>query len=776
MRKIILSALLILLAFPLLSQTVGNVSICVRDSAGKALPDAGVLFFRGDSLTAGIASGQDGCIGLSLDTGRYVVRVTHIGYEEYVRKIRLMPVGIVLRVQLKEAPVELDEVTVSEQTFSATLNRSSFKIPANVKRSSQDIYYLMATVPALDVNPIEKKAYISGSDNSIITVNNIRRDKSYLSMLKPKDIEQVEIIRSPSARYKNVDGIINIVLSERPDRGHSGYIGVRPELTSFEQGHVDGGYSYAGEKVSASVNVQTFFIDDDNGEESLIRDVSTGDGVIHTERKTESASTSFIYTYTGSNIDYAISPKTFVTLGLSYLSNPANSERPYKGKVSSTDWGYEFDALNETATSFSAYKTNLYYQTDFSKKSMMSIDFDYNLSLSESDSRYTEQNNNGHFYENRQINNWNKHALTTQVNFQQKLPKVRFEEGYRLRREDNSSKNETNGAPARTEYDRWLHYFYVSLMGNLSKKLVYQADAGFDISQITLNNVRDTYAEFTPSVMLRYIMKGGQNISLHYSLTRKTPSPSMLDPVPIFIDSSRVITGNPELKPYYLQSFRLRHEFNKNRFYVNTNLQYSRANNIASEREHIDAQGIYHITYTNGRNCSLASVGSSVSFSIFQWWKVSVNGSMTYNMYEHNSTNEDDQFLFHKNFRQYSLGLSSNVNYKNLYLSVKYSHPFRRATLYGYEKFMAENNVDASYRLNNSWNISGILRYFTPSRYESESYGNSYSEVFYNNNVDRYLCFLIGVRYSFQTGKQQQYRQKKVKNYDDIVEGNVSTR
>jgi hypothetical protein len=634
-----------------------------------------------------------------------------------------------------------------------------------------DVYNIMATVPSLIVNPIEKKASIAGSENSIITVNNIRRDKNYLSMLKPKDIGRVEIIRHPSARYKNVDGIINIVTSGTPDIGHSGYLTARPEITSLEQGYFDGGYSYIGEKVNASLFSQYFFIDDVKYEETLIRDVTAGDDMIHTERTTKLGAALFNSLYIGSNIDYDISPKSFASLGLSYIYNPQNSEKPYKGKkVSPNNEEYEYDAISKSQSDYNNYKMNLYYQTEFSKKNSMSIDIDYNFTRSELNSRYTEQNNSGHFYDNRQINNSDMHSLTSQINFQQQLPKIRLEEGYRLHHENNPSDNEINGAFTRTEYDRWLHYFYVSLLGNISEKWIYQINSGFDISQLTFNNERNTYAEFTPNAMLRYIMKDGQNITLTYSLARRTPSSSMLSPVPIFVDSSRIVTGNPNLKPYYLHSFRLRHEFHKNRFYANTSLDYGRSNNIASEREYLDEQGIYHVTYTNGRNRSFAAIESNLSFKIFQWWSVSANGSMKYYMYENNDP-DDNQWLFHKNFWQYSLWASSNVNYKKWNVSVQYGHPFRNGTLYGYNKGACESAVNVSYLLNKSWNIVGVLRYLTPLSGGSETFGNDFTEIYHYKQADRYLRVMLGVRYNFQTGKQQQYRQKKVKYYDDKVEG-----
>ncbi|MDR0725398.1 MAG: carboxypeptidase-like regulatory domain-containing protein, partial [Prevotellaceae bacterium] len=171
MRRIILFTLSICLSLPLLSQTRGNISVCVRDSANKALQDVSALFFRGDSLVAGIATGKNGCFSLSLDTGNYVIHITHLGYEDYSEDIVLTPAGVRLpAIVLKEAALELDAATVSQQTFSAESNKSLFKIPANVKSSTTDVYQVMATIPALRVNPIEKTASLAGSENSIITV------------------------------------------------------------------------------------------------------------------------------------------------------------------------------------------------------------------------------------------------------------------------------------------------------------------------------------------------------------------------------------------------------------------------------------------------------------------------------------------------------------------------------------------------------------------------------------------------------------------------------
>jgi outer membrane receptor protein involved in Fe transport len=739
------------------------VSVCIRDSANKALPDVGAMFFQSDSLVAGITTGKDGCFSLSLDTGNYTVHITHLGYEEYTGEIHLTSTGVRLpAIILKEAVVELDAVTISTSnpTFSAELNKSSFKILGNVKGSSTDVYQILATVPALIVNPVEKTAALAGSENSIIMVNNIRRDKGYLLLLDPKDIDRIEIIRSPGSRYKNIDGIINIV-AKAPVAGQSLYLSGRLEPT-LEQGYFDGGYTYTGEKVSASLMLQNFFFDDANGEESIVRDVSLGNDAVHTEKESNAALASFMSSYIGTNIDYVVSPKTFTSLNLSYILSPSENETPYSGSVSSNSQDYKFDALSKSKSDFTKYQLKFYLQTEFNKKNSMSIDARYDMTSTESNSLYNESNNSGHFYENRQINNADVQGFEAQVNFQHQLSKVKFEEGYRIYLDDNVIDNETNGIFNKTEHNEWRHYLYANLLGNINEKLVYQAGTGFDMSRVTLNNALSTHNELTPNAMLRYIMKGGQNISLNYSLTRKSPPSSALNPIPTYVDSSRIVTGNPDLKPYYLNTLGLSYELYKNKFYIQSSLWYSLANNYITRQDNLDENGVYHITYVNASRYSSATASLNASYNIFNWWQIMINGSMKYNMYE-----DDNVARLNKKFWTYSAWLSANINYKKLSLIFNAPVNFRNVSLTGYASYTTESSINASYRLNNSWSVTGMLRYLVPTRYKIETFGDGFTEIYYSDMTDRYLRFMLGIRYSFQKGKQQQYRQKNVKNYDD---------
>jgi hypothetical protein len=210
----------------------------------------------------------------------------------------------------------------------------------------------------------------------------------------------------------------------------------------------------------------------------------------------------------------------------------------------------------------------------------------------------------------------------------------------------------------------------------------------------------------------------------------------------------------------------LNYELYKSKIYIQTGLRYNSAKNYITVQENLDNNGVYHITYLNASRYSSATVSLNASYDVFNWWKITMYGSMRYNMYEDNNIPR-----LNKNFWTPAMWLQSNVNYKRLYVSVLHYFSFRQATLTGYTKYsgMGESSISVSYRLNNSWSLTGMLRYLEPVRFKTETFGDGFSEIYYENITDRYFRVLFGFNYNFQKGKQQQYRQKKVKNYNDEV-------
>jgi hypothetical protein len=83
---------------------------------------------------------------------------------------------------------------------------------------------VLKLIPGVQVD-LKQNVYLEGSSEILILVNGRERDRSYLSQLPAGQVDQIEVITSPSSKYDaNVTGVINIVLSKELDAGFDGHV------------------------------------------------------------------------------------------------------------------------------------------------------------------------------------------------------------------------------------------------------------------------------------------------------------------------------------------------------------------------------------------------------------------------------------------------------------------------------------------------------------------------------------------------------------------------
>jgi len=753
------------ITLPLLCMAQSNIGGCVREEQNKVLPNANVMFYQKDSLVAGIVTDKKGCFSLRLNAGKYQMHILYLGYNEYTDSIQLPQNGLTLTpIVMKKSAAELQEVVISgANTYEAQQNKTIFNVSSQIKRSSSDVYQVLSHVPMLAVDLIEKNIkQLVGSDNFVVMVNNIRRDKGYLLTIRPENVDRVEIIRNPGARYssKNIDGIVNIV-TKSPVSGQSGYVSglLNPKFSSF-----DAGYTHVGEKLNISLSGQEFFFNEKKRDISMVRDVYSEEKPVHTEKQSNRTDFKMNSLYLSPTFDYTFSPKAYLTLSANYINSPQKVNRPYTGSVwSSNQKMYDFTATDKSNSQYEKYGINPYFQIKPDKNRTISMEMDYTSVSTNNNSSYTELQNTGSSYINNQLTGDSQKNLDAQINYWQKIKKIDFEGGYRTYWQNNNFHKELDGVPNSMKYSEWRNYFYANILGELGKNLSYQAGIGFDMVRTKINETfTHSYSELTPNAMLRYKINKSQNMTLDYMRMRQSPSFSYLNPLPLFVDSTRIITGNPELTPYYTNRLRLSFEWMKNKYYVWAAIQYRFANNYITTKEQLDENGTYHITYANAAHYSSTSFMLNFSVNVLKGWKIMANGAMEYRTIE-----DKYQLQFNKQYWALSLWVMSMINYKSLSVNFSYFPYFRTPTLTGYMKIAGESSLMANYNLNRHWSIKGGVRYLFPMIYKSETYTDGFTEIYRDNMTDRYLRLFIGAQYSFQTGKQKSYKQKGSKNYND---------
>lgn len=242
MRNVVLSILLLMCNTGiLLAQHSITLSGRVIDKETKeALPFSTVRIQSPSTakLIAGTTTGENGRFSFTeIKKGEYNVEISYIGYNE---KIIPLYIGGELNksydlgtVELIPGSTNIGEVTVNgvRSKTSASLDKKVFSIYDNISQSGGSVLEAMRNLPGLTVDQ-DGKVYLRGSDKVTVLIDGKQSsltgfgNQKGLDNLSANNIERIEIINNPSAKYdsKGMAGIINIIYKENKDKGLNGDI------------------------------------------------------------------------------------------------------------------------------------------------------------------------------------------------------------------------------------------------------------------------------------------------------------------------------------------------------------------------------------------------------------------------------------------------------------------------------------------------------------------------------------------------------------------------
>ena len=220
----------------------GKIGGVILSDAGQPLPSAAITIRNAadSSVAGGGMSTMDGRFRIEgLAYGKYIVRVTHIGFKPHnVINVVLSasePLVELGQMKLAVAAVELQQIT-------ATANKSPVVVEAD--RTIHDTKDMVAakggkavdvlrSVPELEVD-MNGKVTMRGNQSVEIHINGrkspLRGDAltNYLQQMPGDRISKVEVVPNPSAKHdpEGMGGIVNIVMKDNADLGLSGNVSV----------------------------------------------------------------------------------------------------------------------------------------------------------------------------------------------------------------------------------------------------------------------------------------------------------------------------------------------------------------------------------------------------------------------------------------------------------------------------------------------------------------------------------------------------------------------
>lgn len=784
----------------------GKLSGAVVDENNEPVPYATirVLNASDDKLVNGTIAEDDGkWVIKNVPEGEFKIVISFMGYES-INKGPFLITGKgesydLGNTALVSSTTELTEVVVEGQRelIEDKVDRIVYNATQDQTTAGGDASDVLRRVPLLSVD-LDGNVSLRGSSNitvlidgkpSTITAGNLA---DALRQIPADEIESVEVITSPSARYdaEGTGGIINIITKKKNLEGgtlsintSTGYRGSRLGLNAgYRKGKLGlalGGNGYAGYNIlGSSENLQVVT---DEFSNELSRTYQFAD--------TRSSRVSGRYNF---GWDYTFNKYHFIGGGVNYRLLDSRNEQ------------------NDRSTDFTdASGTRSLVQDVFTLSNSNSVDINFNyirsfeekgkeislITLYSQDTRnddFTIENLTGTNPTDTKNENisYNK-EFTVQLDYVEPIgEKGRFETGVKnisrtvtsdfqlFQRQGDGPYTELQGAGISNSfrYVQNVSAGFISGLVELPKDITLQAGGRYEYTTITANfadgadlKIGD-YGTFVPSVNMSKKLKKNLTLKLGYSRRLARPSLQFLNPNINAANPLDISQGNPNLLPEFTNQV----ELSISKFQRATSVSVSafiRSTNgsIQSVRETIGQDTVY----TTFQNIGEEDAYGINAFGSIRKGKLTVNGGI--DVFYSVLTNNIDDPLF--NAQNEGIVFNSRLfgSYKLSDLWVLQMFGFYRGSrvqLQGFSNpfYIYSLSINRNFK-NDKGSIGlGANNFITP---KSVLNSEVTTPLLAQRSTRELQLLNFTVNFSYRIGKLKQRAPKKVRNIsnDDLKEG-----
>lgn len=198
-----------------------NISGKVVDETNQSVPYANVVQLSQDStFLGGCVTDENGAFQMAKVQNAALLKVSFVGYKD-----KWLPLSGT-QTNLGTIQLELDAVSLKEVTVSAGLPDVYFKGDAQVTTVENSILAevgaaddVLGKIPGIVKN--NDKLTVFGKGEPLVFINGRQvRDHSELEQLNAKDIQRVELVTNPGAKYDaTVGAVVRIVTKKNPNEG-----------------------------------------------------------------------------------------------------------------------------------------------------------------------------------------------------------------------------------------------------------------------------------------------------------------------------------------------------------------------------------------------------------------------------------------------------------------------------------------------------------------------------------------------------------------------------
>ena len=728
-----------------------------------------------------------------IDKGRYVVRVSHIGYKTHTTEILELSSNTLLPpIQLVINQTTLAEISVVARTpvVEQQLNKTVINVESNIAMAGASVLDVLEKSPGIMVNQ-SGAISVRGKQGVLVMINGKQVQlpanelAEMLRGVSASSVQRVEIINNPSAKYdaSGNAGVIDIKLKKSKQAGVNGNIALNGGSGKFVKSNNGGNINYRTKKLAVFANYNyAYRLDfvDYNIErdfsvpvnstkysvQNYYQDVTYG---AHTSRAT---------------LEYQLTKKS--TLGSEVFGNFINIDRSTDSKTALFNQQNAGNGnllmLNSTTNGRRNLGVNLNYQLKLDTSgTVLSVDADAAKYKLDDVQYYNFGNKNPLGQQGSPLLLFAKadgdlNIRSASVNFETNLARGRLEAGVKASHINSFTNinfyNQSTGDDIfdqefsnRFTYKENIQAAYVDFSRKI-KNINYQLGlrventeaSGFD--RAGSSNFKRSYHQFFPSGAFSYQINNTHAIGLNFSRRITRPAYNQVNPYFYFIDPNTRFTGNQGLAPTLTYSVDLNYTLLGKYIF---SLNYFKADNPIIEVQRLQAQSnniIIHRPENIGTNSGYSLV-VTVPFKVYNWFN---SANTLSGFYSRNNGVLDGERI--SNSRPYINGYSNNsfiidkwtAQLVGSYTGTQYAGNVKISPImimtFGLQRKLMNNKLTLGFTLNDMLNDNNLKT--------SSSFGNLNSRSLWRRDS---RTILFNLNYKF--GGNGQATKRKTGSADD---------
>lgn len=668
--RIVFLLLTILAAATINAQKINGVA---KDADGKPINGATVSLLKdtGNAVIKLAVAKQDGSyLFENIPAGRYRVTASHVGFAPSVSTVFELTGETATAPELKlaKASGQMNNVviTATRPIVEVKADKTVLNVEGTINAVGSDALDLLRKSPGVMVDKDDNLS-VNGKNGVQVYIDGRPTPLSgqdlanYLKSLQSANIEAIEIITNPSAKYEAAGnaGIINIRLKKNKSLGTNGSVnagvnmGFYPKYNSgFSLNHrnasinVFGNYNYNNSKMRNSMALYRSVLDtlfDQQGtmkmgneghnfkagldyfinKQSTIGVMVNGNISNGDVSNYSSTPISYIPTNTVNRIlvadNKSVMDRSNVNLNLNYSYNTASG----KSLTLNADYGYYevysnqfqpnfyYDATGNNIISSVAYRmispTNIYinslkgdWEQNF-KKGRLGYGGKFSYVKTDNDFQRFNVNGNSEVLDRERSNlfDYKENINAGYVNYNRQLKGVMIQAGLRV--ENTVSKGTSQGEK--------------------------NNGSGYEKTE---DGFKRNYTDFFPSAAVTFNKNPMSQFGLTYSRRIDRPAYQDLNPFEFKLDEYTYQKGNINLRPQYTNSFGVTHTY---KYRLNTSLNYSHVKDIFTMLIDTTEKSRSFISKRNLATQDIISLNISYPYQ-YKSYSVFANLSSNYSMYK----------------------------------------------------------------------------------------------------------------------------------------------